>query len=71
MIFMDKYTVEEMKEQLMRVYPSGVINSQFILQMSDRQIRAIYKWHEDKHIPMDRPREAKQKKQLAGQMSMF
>ena len=62
---------DEMREQLLRAYPSGIIRSQFILLMSDKQIRAIHKWHTDHDIPLDKVREAKPKKQVPGQLSLF
>lgn len=68
---MTETTIDEMRERLLRAYPSGIIRSQFILMMSDKQIRAIHKWHTDKNIPLDKAREPKPSKQIPGQMSIF
>ena len=59
----------EMRTKLIEVYPSGYIRGQRILDMSEAQIYAIYRSHNNRRIPMDRPR-MKRNKQIQGQMKM-
>lgn len=62
--------IEEMREKLLTMYPDGVIRGQYILQMPDHQVYAIYKSHVQRKIPMNKPRIIKQK-QVPGQISML
>ena len=64
-------SIDDMRMALLRTYPEGIIRNQFILEMSDAQIYAIYKSHKRRHIPTDKPRLDRSKKQLTGQLSLF
>lgn len=66
---MDK-EVEEMREAILKAYPSGIIRGQQINDMSDAQIYAIYKSHKSRRIPLDRPRMQKQR-QIVGQTNIL
>ena len=61
----------EMREKLLVMYPSGIIRGQYILQMPESQIYAIYKWHTKKRIATNKPRLRKPSKQIPGQMNML
>ena len=63
--------IDEMRTALLRVYPEGIIRSQFILRMSDEQIYNIYRWHQKHDISMSEPRFKQPKKQIEGQTSLF
>ena len=62
--------LEEMREKLLTMYPNGIIRGQFILQMPENQVYAIYKSHTQRHIPMDKPRIITQK-QIPGQTNLL
>lgn len=66
---MDRKIVE-MREAILKVYPSGIIRGQRINDMSDAQIYAIYKFHKSRRIALDRPRMQKQR-QIVGQTNIF
>lgn len=63
--------IAEMREALIRMYPSGIIRNQFIFDMSDAQVYAIYKWHTKHKISTKKPRMMKPKPQVPGQTSLF
>lgn len=61
----------EMREKLIRTYPSGFIRGQKIIDMPDCQIYAIYKYHTMHRIPTNKPRMKKPEKQIPGQLNIF
>ena len=60
-----------MREKLIRMYPTGYMRGQKIIDMPDYQIYAIYKQHTKRRIPTNRPRMKRPEKQIPGQMNMF
>lgn len=64
-------TIEDMRKELLTAYPTGIIRSQYILQMPPSQIYAIYKWHKKNDISMKKPRMKKPVKQIPGQQTLF
>lgn len=63
--------IQEMRDTLMIIYPSGVIRGQKIYDMTEPQIYAIYKSHTKRRIPMNKARMPKKQRQIPGQMSIL
>ena len=63
--------IEDMRKALLTAYPNGIIRSQYILDMSESQIYAIYKWHTRNNISLKKPRIKKPEKQIPGQQTLF
>ena len=68
---MKRKDICDMRMALIKMYPSGYIRGQRIIDMPDCQIYAIFKYHKKRRIPMDRPRMKRPEKQYPGQMNMF
>lgn len=62
--------IQDMRDKLMVIYPSGIIRGQRIFDMDESQIYAIYRSHVQRRIPMNKARLAKNR-QVPGQMSML
>lgn len=63
--------IQEMRDTLMVIYPSGVIRGQKIYDMTEPQIYAIYKSHTKRRIPMNKARMPKKQRQIPGQTSIL
>lgn len=63
--------IQDMRDTLMIIYPSGTIRGQKIYDMPEEQIYAIYKSHSKRRIPMNKARMPKKPKQIPGQTSIL